>query len=349
MGLFNRMKEPVFLKESSNAQIQLEKLQKLEPLLNPEGQAKIKQDIKYLEYGISGENNIAFELKNSHMPMYVLHDIYLECDDLSAQIDYLVFTRKICFIIECKNLYGNIEINNAGDFIRTMEFDGKRKKEGIYSPITQNQRHLEMIKKIKTDKKNNILAKLMFERCFEDFNKSVVVLANPKTVLNAKYAKKEVKDRVIRTDQLISYIKEGYKQSNAVEESDEGLLTWANSYLELHKEIVKDYTSKYDTYRMGDSAAQPIEAEAVENKTAAAAITDTGLNDSEIFQELKAYRLAKSREEKIKPYYICNDNQLRDLISKMPRTKEELASVAGFGEAKVNKYGEDILKIVGKY
>ncbi len=349
MGLFNRMKEPVFLKESSNAQIQLEKLQKLEPLLNPEGQAKIKQDIKYLEYGISGENNIAFELKNSHMPMYVLHDIYLECGDLSAQIDYLVFTRKICFIIECKNLYGNIEINNAGDFIRTMEFDGKRKKEGIYSPITQNQRHLELIKKIKTDKKNNILAKLMFERCFEDFNKSVVVLANPKTVLNAKYAKKEVKDRVIRTDQLISYIKEGYKQSNAVEESDEGLLTWANSYLELHKEIEKDYTSKYDTYRRGDSAAQPIEAEAVENETAAAAITDTGLKDSDIFQDLKAYRLAKSREEKIKPYYICNDNQLRDLISKMPRTKEELASVAGFGEAKVNKYGEDILKIVGKY
>lgn len=350
MGLFNRMKEPVFLKESSNAQTQLEKLQKLEPLLNNEGQAKIKQDIKYLEYGISGEKNIAFELKNSHMPMYVLHDIYLECGDLSAQIDYLVFTRKICFIIECKNLYGNIEINNAGDFIRTMEFDGKRKKEGIYSPITQNQRHLELIKKIKIDKKNNILAKLMFERCFEDFNKSVVVLANPKTVLNAKYAKKEVKDRVIRADQLISYIKEVYKQSNAVEESDEGLLTWANSYLELHMEIEKDYTGKYDAYRMGDSAVQLIEAEAVVNETAAAAITDTGsLEDSEIFQELKAYRLAKSREEKIKPYYICNDNQLRDLINQMPRSKDELATVAGFGEAKVNKYGEDILKILGKY
>ncbi|NLZ73392.1 MAG: NERD domain-containing protein, partial [Bacteroidales bacterium] len=136
MGLFDRLKEPVFLKESSNAEVQLEKLKALEPLLNPEGQALIRQDIKCLEYGIAGEKNIAFELKNSHMPMYILHDLYLEDGDLSAQIDYLVFTKKICFVIECKNLIGDIEINGAGDFIRTTEFGGRKKKEGIYSPIT---------------------------------------------------------------------------------------------------------------------------------------------------------------------------------------------------------------------
>ena len=139
MGIFNRMREPVFLKESSEAEAQLERLKKLEPQLNAEGQALIRQDIKCLEYGIAGEKNIAFELKNSHMPMYILHDIYLEDGDLSAQIDYLVFTKKLCFVIECKNLYGNIEINNAGDFTRIMEFGGRKKKEGIYSPITTDQ------------------------------------------------------------------------------------------------------------------------------------------------------------------------------------------------------------------
>ncbi|SHO44093.1 HRDC domain-containing protein [Anaerocolumna xylanovorans] len=347
MGLFDKMKEPVFLKESSEAEMQLEKLSELEPLLNPEGQAKIRQDIKCLEYGIAGEKNIAFELKNSHMPMYILHDIYLECGDLSAQIDYLVFTRKICFVIECKNLYGDIEINNTGDFVRTIEIGGKKKKEGIYSPITQNQRHLELMKKVKVDKKNNILTKFMLERYFDDFYKSVVVLANPKTVLNAKYAKKEVKEKVIRTDQLVSYIKEMYKQSKESGESDERLLSWANSYLELHKEVEKNYINKYDSYKIGENLLKPIEAEAVTE--AAVAISAGSIEDSEIFQELKAYRLMKSREEKIKPYYIYNDNQLKDLIIKMPRKKEELTSVAGFGEAKVNKYGDDILKILGKY
>ena len=158
MGLFSRKREPIFLKESSNAELQLEKLKEIEPLLNTEGQAIIKQDIKYLEYGIAGEKNIAFELKNSHMPMYILHDIYIEDGDLSAQIDYIVFTKKICFVIECKNLDGDIEINNRGEFIRTTEFYGKKKKEGIYSPITQNQRHLELMKKIRVDNKGNIFS-----------------------------------------------------------------------------------------------------------------------------------------------------------------------------------------------
>lgn len=180
MGLFDKMKDPIFLKESSNAEVQLEKLREIEPLLNMEGKSIIRQDIKCLEYGIAGEKNIAFELKNSHMPMYIIHDLYIEYGDLSAQIDYLVITRKLCFVIECKNLIGNIEINNSGDFIRTIDFNGKFKKEGIYSPITQCQRHLELIKKIKLDKCKSVISQFIVSKFFENSYKTVVILANPK-------------------------------------------------------------------------------------------------------------------------------------------------------------------------
>jgi hypothetical protein len=351
MGLFDRLKEPVFLKESSNAEEQLEKLKAIESLLNPEGQAVIRQDIKCLEYGIAGEKNIAFELKNSHMPMYILHDVYLEDGDLSAQIDYLVFTKKICFVIECKNLIGDIEINSAGDFIRTTEFSGRKKKEGIYSPITQNQRHLELMKKVKLDSKNSILTKFIIGKYFEDCYKSVVVLANPKTVLNAKYAKKEVKDRVIRADQLVKYIKVMYEQSKEGAVSDERLLEWAQSFVHLHKDVVKDYTEKYDQYKVITiQQEKSLEVSPVREEYKSTNVESTvPVEETDLFKELKAYRLSKSREENIKPYFIYNDNQLKDLISKMPRSKEELQSVAGFGEAKANKYGDDILKIVLKY
>jgi hypothetical protein len=351
MGLFDKMKEPVFLKESSDAEVQLEKLKALEPSLNTEGQNVIKQDIKCLEYGIAGEKNIEFELKNSHIPMYILHDIYLEDGDLSAQIDYLVFTKKLCFVIECKNLYGDIEINSSGDFIRTIEFGGRKKKEGIYSPITQNQRHLELMKKIKIDNKNNILTKYMAGRYFEDFNKSVVVLANPKTVLNAKYAKKEVKEKVIRTDQLVKYIKEMYENSKVSADSEDRMLTWAQSYLDLHKDTAKDYTGKYEQYKIDivtpEKPNEEVTTQVIDRGTSIE--REVTLEETDIFNELKAYRLNKSREEKIKPYFIYNDNQLKDLISKMPRNQEELQKVAGFGEAKSNKYGDDILKIIEKY
>lgn len=345
------MKEPVFLKESSNAETQLNKLKDLEPLLNPEGQTIIRQEIKCLEYGIVGEKNIAFELKNSHWPMYILHDIYLEDGDLSVQIDYLVFTKKICFVIECKNLYGNIEINTAGDFIRTTDFGGKKKKEGIYSPITQNQRHLELMKKIKVENKNNIISKFMVGRYFEDYNKSVVVLANPKTILNAKFAKKEVKEKVIRADQLVKYIKDMYEKSKEPADSDERMLEWAQSYLNLHKVVEKDYTEKYEQYKIHNSKPENFHEIILDKESAISTNVDipVPVEETEIFKELKAYRLNISRKEKIKPYFIYNDNQLKDLISKMPRSKEELQIVAGFGEAKANKYGIDILNIIEKY
>lgn len=341
MGLFGRMKEPVFLKESSNAQAQLEKLKILELQLNKEGQDIIRQDIKNLEYGIVGEKNIAFELKNSHMPMYILHDIYLEDGDLSAQIDYLVFTKKMCFVIECKNLYGNIEINNRGDFIRTSEFNGRKKKEGIYSPITQNQRHLELMKKVKVDSRSGLISRFMTGKYFEEFYRTIVVLANPKTIIKSRYAKKEVKSQVIRADQLVKHIKDVYYSSKNSVTSDASMLEWAQSFLDLHKEVEKDYTEKYEQYK-----TNTIKPESSENITS---VSSVALEEADLFNELKAYRLNKSREEKIKPYFICNNNQLKDLISKMPRSKEELMSVSGFGKVKVEKYGDDILKIVEKY
>ena len=87
MGLLNKSYEPVFLKESGSAEKYLDELKQLKSRLNSEGQAVIDRDIKYIEYGILGEQNINFELKNSHMPLFVLHDIYLKSGELSAQID----------------------------------------------------------------------------------------------------------------------------------------------------------------------------------------------------------------------------------------------------------------------
>lgn len=341
MALPGKLHEPVFLKEGNQAEIQLTKLRELKPLLNEEGQTIIKQDIRCLEYGIIGEKNIAFELKNSHMAMYILHDIYLEDGALSAQIDYLVVTRKICFVIECKNLYGDIEINNSGDFIRTIEFGKSKRKEGIYSPITQNQRHLDLLKRLRVNRHQSKIIRFMADKYFSDMNKSIVVLANPKTILNTEFAKKQDKEKVIRADQLVNYIKKTYNDSKEAEVSDRQLLRWAESYMKLHKEVAKDYTAKYDQYLVNTEDKQ----EKISNQV----VSDKDISQTDIYQDLKQYRLIKSREEKIKPYVIYTNKQLEDLIVKMPRTIDELYGVVGFGKVKTNKYGEDIIRIIMKY
>lgn len=187
-----------------------------------------------------------FDKLNSAMPMYILHDIHLEVDGLSAQIDYIVVTRKINFVIECKNLIGNIDIDGNGNFVRNYELYRKKVKEGIYSPITQNQRHMEILKQIRRNSKGNIITKTFFDMNFDANYKSVVVLANPKTVLNAKYAKKEIKEKVIRADQLIKYIKDMYADSKQSSYTDKEMKAFAEELLQYHKPNKSDYAKKYE-------------------------------------------------------------------------------------------------------
>lgn len=331
MGLFSKQKEPVFLKESSSAEKQLDELNKLKLLLNSEGCSVIEQDMKCIEYGIAGEKNIEFELKNSHMPLYILHDVYLKSGELSAQIDYLVFTPKMCFVIECKNLYGDIEINHNGDFIRTLDYNGKRKKEGIYSPITQNERHLELIKSMVLRNKKNFITRRIAEKSFNESFVPIVVLANPKTILNNRYAKKEIKDKVIKADQLVNYIKNTYEKSNLIASSLSDTEKWAESFLLKMGENGTYYTTKYNKYVK------------TENKDKTDSMFDR------LYNELKSYRLKQSQKENIKPYYIYNDKQLKELIDRNPETLDELKQISGFGEKKAEKYGNDILNILSKY
>lgn len=246
MSLFNKLNEPIFLKETSSAIKQLEQLKAIErDLLPVEVGKQLDKEIKLLSLGIQGEKNIDFELRNSHIPMYVLHDLYLEDEGLSAQIDYLVITRKCSFVIECKNLYGNIEINEKGDFIRTFN---NSPKEGIYSPVTQNQRHLEMLKRIRLKAKKNIITKSLFEKNFNNDYRSIIVLANPKTVLYDKKADKSIKSQVIRADSLISYIKQVNRQRDSFENSNSEMKGIAEYFLSAHIERDIDYTEKYRPY-----------------------------------------------------------------------------------------------------
>lgn len=245
MFLFDKIKEPVFLKESSSAVRQLEALKELQQKASDELRQKIEQEMKIVEAGIYGENQIMFELKNSHIPMVVLHDLFFEVDGYTAQIDYLIVTRYKVYVIECKNLIGNIEIDSSGAFTRTLNYGKMYRKEGIYSPITQNQRHLEVIKKIRMKTKDNWFSKGRFEKSFDELYRSVVVLANPKTYLNAKYAKKEIKNQVIRGDQLIDFIKSINVEKNAVAISEKTMMELAQYFYQESTENPTDYLEKY--------------------------------------------------------------------------------------------------------
>ena len=391
MGLFTKEIGPVFLKSSNQAAEYIEKLKLLQDKCDGSLKEEIDKQIAIAEYGIKGEQSIAFELKNSGMDMYILQDICLEHGELSAQIDYMIVTRKRIYIIECKNMIGDIEVNNTGDFIRTYQLRGRRIKEGIYSPITQNIRHLQIVKEVRKADRKNIITKKLFENHFEDNYKSIVVLANPKTVLCAKFAKKEVKEQIVRVDQLVHKIKEMDKQVKD-SMSEKEMLEVANFFLEKNKQDRSDYTEKYEKIlakaeisneknavteesevsNENDTTTEKVEVlkekepiaekvetskekeiitEKVEKSEAKEVITENVSVEKDngrekLIAELKAFRLERSRQEKVKPYFIFNDAQMADLIEKNPKDKTELCQVSGFGPVKAEKYGDVILEIL---
>lgn len=360
MGLFTKKIGPVFLKEESDTSEFIRKLQIFQGKADGELKEKIEKQIRLATYGQEGEKNVAFELKNSGIDMYILHDIYLESGDLSAQIDYIVITRKRIYVIECKNLFGNIEIDREGNFIRSYELFRKHIKEGIYSPITQNQRHLQVMKEIRKNSKGNFVSKIFFEKYFDTNYKSVVVLANPKTYLNVKYAKKEIKEQVIRADQLSEYIKRMDAAIKDTSMNEEEMRNLALFYLENSQQKKSDYARKYEELLNDVNEADRTETETCEKEKYEpdkCEVTNCQIEKQEspdlsetekavLVQKLKAFRLEQSRKESIKPYYIFNDNQMEQVIEKNPKTRQELLEISGFGNVKVEKYGDCILEII---
>lgn len=356
MGLFTKRIGTVFLKETSDVKEYIEKMESLKEYASDEIRQKIEKQISYAKYGEVGENNIAFQLKSSGIDMYVLHDIFLTIDNIPAQIDYLVITRNHIYVIECKNLYGNIEIDNKGAFIRSFQINGKWIKEGMDSPITQNERHLLVLKELRKRSEGNSLLKKLFENDYGNSYKSIVVPANPKTILNDRYAKKEIKEKVIRADQLIAYMKNTDEAEKNYKMNEATMYELARFYLGNNQPKNTDYTLKYKEMvkkvkaeresleECEDSAYQEAESQEQVSKN----LTQE-YDVEDLMKRLKAFRLTQSRSENKKPYMIFNDAQMMDLIQKNPQNKEELQQVSGFGAVKAEKYGDAIIEILNQY
>ena len=74
---------------------------------------------------------------------------------------------------------------------------------------------------------------------------------------------------------------------------------------------------------------------------AAAAPADEGL-----FERLRAWRLERARVDEVPAYVVLHDATLRELAAAKPTSERDLAAVKGFGPAKLERYGEDVLAVI---
>ena len=69
-------------------------------------------------------------------------------------------------------------------------------------------------------------------------------------------------------------------------------------------------------------------------------------SNSNLFNELRSYRLSKSQTLGVAAYQIFSDKTLNELIDIMPNSLVELKEITGLGPFKIRKYGQEIVNII---
>ena len=321
-----RFKDTVFYKENSDLQNKYDALKKL----NDEypNNDDILSELFIVKKGLDGENEIAYQLKKAHIGMYVLRDIKVKYEDLTAQIDYVIITPVYTYYVECKNLVGNITVTDKGDFIREFSINGKKIKKGMYSPLRQVEAQREVIRKI-WESNSSAIKKFFASKNFDYYRRILVVAANQDTILNTNRAPKEMKYKILRADALIRQIEYDidHRGNDEYLESKKSMEEMAQSYVDLS---AKEEINYYDYYK-----------EKYCNNISISIKDD--LKD-----KLIEFRKNRSNEMNIPAYYVFTNEELDKLVELRPKTVEELKNANILTAIKIKTHGEEIIKTINK-
>ena len=321
-----RFKDTVFYKENSDLQSKYDALKKLnEEYPNNE---ELLSELFIVKKGLDGENEIAYQLKKAHIGMYVLRDIKVKHEDLTAQIDYVIITPVYTYYVECKNLVGNITVTDKGDFIREFTINGKKIKKGMYSPLRQVETQREVIRKI-WESNSSAIKKFFASKNFDYYRRVLVVAANQDTILNTNRAPKEMKYKILRADALVRQIEYDldHRGNDEYLESKKSMEEMAQSYVDLSSKEEINYYDYYKEKYCNDVSAS--------------------IND-DLKDRLIELRKNRSNEMNIPAYYVFTNEELDKLVELRPKTIEELKNANILTTIKIKTHGEEIIKVINK-
>ncbi|WP_405161373.1 DNA helicase RecQ [Nocardia sp. NBC_01499] len=81
-------------------------------------------------------------------------------------------------------------------------------------------------------------------------------------------------------------------------------------------------------------------------KAGKAAAVEMAPADAPLFERLREWRAATSKEQGVPAYVVFHDATLREIVARKPTSLAELGTVTGVGENKLAKYGEGVLEVL---
>ena len=67
-----------------------------------------------------------------------------------------------------------------------------------------------------------------------------------------------------------------------------------------------------------------------------------------LYHELAVWRRARAEEDEVPPYVVFDNKTLDAIARTRPRTLHDLASLPGVGPVKLERYGDQVLAVVGR-
>ncbi|MFC0561901.1 DNA helicase RecQ [Halalkalibacter alkalisediminis] len=154
---------------------------------------------------------------------------------------------------------------------------------------------------------------------------------------------------------LVGSANQKLKQLQLTDVTTYGLLkTWSQKDVAEFIDILmaEDYLAPmgttYPTIQLTEKAVQVLMGEQEVFVTETVTTVQREEND-DVFEALRELRKEISTESRIPPYMIFSDKTLKEMSSLIPLTQEELSTVSGVGEQKLEKYGQAFLEVLKQY
>jgi len=188
---------PTMIKDTSSLETYVKHLQSAKDIVPEDLLKRFSGDFDRCRKGLKGEDHIKHILLDSNIPSYILRDINIAVADGVRQIDFIVITKKLIFVIECKYRTSNIDVNSSGTFIRTKDMKSES------SPIEQNEKHVDLLKSLCAD--GGVHGSVI--KNLPNRMRSIIVFANDESILDTTGSPRNVRRIVCRADGLRMLIK----------------------------------------------------------------------------------------------------------------------------------------------
>ncbi len=77
--------------------------------------------------------------------------------------------------------------------------------------------------------------------------------------------------------------------------------------------------------------------------------TEVSEENQELWEALRACRKQLAEQHGIPPYMVFHDSTLKEITQRKPTQREDLLNITGIGQAKLEKFGDEFLKVIRGY